>query len=57
MSHSRDGNRKEELNLQNTVSLCFKGLIIPWFVSLNPADSRSTILFLYIDEVERKAPT
>ena len=29
MSHSRDGNRKEELNLQNTVSLCFKGLIIP----------------------------
>jgi hypothetical protein len=27
-----------------------------WFVSLNPADSRSTILFLYIDEVERKAP-
>jgi hypothetical protein len=24
---------------------------------LNPTDSRSTILFLYIDEVERKAPT
>jgi hypothetical protein len=28
-----------------------------WFVSLNPADIRSTIPFLYIDEVKRKAPT
>jgi DNA polymerase III delta prime subunit len=28
-----------------------------WFVSLNPADSRSTILFLCIDEIERKALT
>ena len=26
-----------------------------WFVSLNPAESRSTISFLYIDEVKRKA--
>jgi hypothetical protein len=28
-----------------------------WFVSLNLADSRSTIPFLYINEVKRKAPT
>jgi hypothetical protein len=26
------------------------------FFPLNPADSRSTILFLYIDEVKRKTP-
>jgi hypothetical protein len=29
MYHSRDDYRKEELNLQNGVSLYFKGLIIP----------------------------